>query len=555
MGNALARELSKANAEALMYRSKYENEGIVRAEELEAASLKLSARLEEAEQQIENLKYKNVSLEKVKARISSELEMMHKDTEKGQALAMAAEKKQKNFEKIIGEWKLKVDELAHELDLSQKDSRDMSQELFKVKAKYDEGLEQLDVIRRENKTLSEECKDYMDQISEEGRRMNDLAKDVRKFENEKDELQAGLEEAEIALEAAESKVLKGQLELSEIKHDIDRKVQEKEAEFETVRKTQVVALENLQHDLESEARAKAEVARSKTKIEAEINDLEIQLDQANKANSDLSMSIKKQHLEMKDLGDRYAEEERLAKEYREQYDIAERRANALHGEVEESRTLLEQSDRGRRQAEADLSDLQDQFQTLYNTNNALATTKRKLESDYQTMNADLNDMVNDAKMSEEKAKKAMVDAARLADELRAEQDNSQNLSKQKNILQSQTKDLQMKLEEAETVALKEGKKAVAKLEARVHELEAQFNEESNKHGEATKTLRKCERRIKELTFQSEEDKRNHEKMQDIVDKLQQKVKTYKRQIEEAEEIAAVNLAKYRKSQGDLEVLP
>merc|ERR1711874_746219 len=179
--NALARELSKANAEALMYRSKYENEGIVRAEELEAASLKLSARLEEAEQQIENLKYKNVQLEKVKARISSELEMMHQDTEKGQALAMAAEKKQKNFDKIIGEWKLKVDELAHELDLSQKDSRDMSQELFKVKAKYDEGLEQLDVIRRENKTLAEECKDYMDQISEEGRRMNDLAKDVRKF--------------------------------------------------------------------------------------------------------------------------------------------------------------------------------------------------------------------------------------------------------------------------------------------------------------------------------------------------------------------------------------
>ena len=35
-------------------------------------------------------------------------------------------------------------------------------------------------------------------------------------------------------------------------------------------------------------------------------------------------------------------------------------------------------------------------------------------------------------------------------------------------------------------------------------------------------------------------------MQDLVDKLQQKIKTYKRQVEEAEEIAAVNLAKYRK---------
>merc|ERR1712136_641792 len=52
--------------------------------------------------------------------------------------------------------------------------------------------------------------------------------------------------------------------------------------------------------------------------------------------------------------------------------------------------------------------------------------------------------------------------------------------------------------------------------------------------------------------QSEEDRKNHERMQDLVDKLQQKIKTYKRQIEEAEEIAALNLAKFRKAQQELE---
>ena len=35
-------------------------------------------------------------------------------------------------------------------------------------------------------------------------------------------------------------------------------------------------------------------------------------------------------------------------------------------------------------------------------------------------------------------------------------------------------------------------------------------------------------------------------MQEVVDKLQNKVKSYKKQIEEAEEIAALNLAKFRK---------
>ena len=35
-------------------------------------------------------------------------------------------------------------------------------------------------------------------------------------------------------------------------------------------------------------------------------------------------------------------------------------------------------------------------------------------------------------------------------------------------------------------------------------------------------------------------------------KLQGKIKTYKKQIEEAEEIAALNLAKFRKAQQELE---
>merc|ERR1711874_926377 len=152
----------------------------------------------------------------------------------------------------------------------------------------------------------------------------------------------------------------------------------------------------------------------------------------------------------------------------------------------------------------------------------------------------------------EKAKKAMIDAARLADELRAEQEHAQKMEKSRKGLEVTIKEMTVRLEEIETVALKNGKRAIAKLEGRIRELEGLFDDESRKHGDAQKNLRKCERRIKELTFQSEEDKKNHERMQDLVDKLQQKIKTYKRQIEEAEEIAALNLAKFRKSQQELE---
>ena len=161
-------------------------------------------------------------------------------------------------------------------------------------------------------------------------------------------------------------------------------------------------------------------------------------------------------------------------------------------------------------------------------------------------------MLNEAKNSEEKAKKAMVDAARLADELRAEQEHAQNQEKMRKALEASVKELQIRLEEVETNAIKNMKKAVSKLEARCRDLEINLDDESRRHSDAQKNLRKCERRIKELTFQADEDKKNHERMQDLVDALQQKVKTYKRQIEEAEEIAALNLAKFRKAQQELE---
>ncbi|XP_039292518.1 myosin heavy chain, muscle-like [Nilaparvata lugens] len=111
---------------------------------------------------------------------------------------------------------------------------------------------------------------------------------------------------------------------------------------------------------------------------------------------------------------------------------------------------------------------------------------------------------------------------------------------------------QVRLDEAENNALKGGKKAIAKLEQRVRELENELDGEQRRHADAQKNLRKSERRIKELSFQADEDRKNHERMQDLVDKLQQKIKTYKRQIEEAEEIAALNLAKFRKAQQELE---
>merc|ERR1712060_243029 len=89
--------------------------------------------------------------------------------------------------------------------------------------------------------------------------------------------------------------------------------------------------------------------------------------------------------------------------------------------------------------------------------------------------------------------------------------------------------------------------AMAKLENKVRELEAELAATQARSGESAKAYQRAERKCKELAFSSGQDK-----MTDLAAKLQSKIKTYKQQIEEAEEIAALNLAKFRKAQQELE---
>merc|ERR1712149_47997 len=185
-------------------------------------------------------------------------------------------------------------------------------------------------------------------------------------------------------------------------------------------------------------------------------------------------------------------------------------------------------------------------------NSKASSDKRRLEGAIHTMHAEIDDMLSQAKSSEEKAKKAMVDAARLADELRAEQEHSSSQEKAKRSLESQIAELEQRLAEANEIAAKGGRNAMAKLESRIRELEIELGSVQGKTSETFKAFQKAERRIKELQFQQDEDHKNQDRMSELAGKLQAKIKTYKKQIEEAEEIAALNLAKYRKAQQDLE---
>merc|ERR1719200_67653 len=123
-------------------------------------------------------------VEKAKGKIASEIAEMTSSLDQAQVLNAAMDRKAKQFDKVIGEWKGKVDRLSFDLDVSQKETRNASSELFKVKSAYEETMLQLEEVRRENKTLSNEIKDIMDQISEGGRSIHEIDKIRKRLEAE-----------------------------------------------------------------------------------------------------------------------------------------------------------------------------------------------------------------------------------------------------------------------------------------------------------------------------------------------------------------------------------
>merc|ERR1712133_245237 len=171
------------------------------------------------------------------------------------------------------------------------------------------------------------------------------------------------------------------------------------------------------------------------------------------------------------------------------------------GEMEEARSLLDSAERGKRQTEAELAEARMAVNDMTAINSKASAEKRHIEGLVHTMHAEIDDMLQQAKNSEEKAKKAMVDAARLADELRAEQDHVNTQSKAKRSLETQLLELENRLAEANENAIRGGRAAMAKLENRIRELEMELGLVQARTSENGKGFQKSERRVKELAFQ------------------------------------------------------
>ncbi|KAF1374269.1 hypothetical protein PFLUV_G00248190 [Perca fluviatilis] len=325
-------------------------------------------------------------------------------------------------------------------------------------------------------------------------------------------IQAALGGDEVALEHKESKSLRIQLELAQVKGEVDRRLAEKDEEVEQMKPNHQRIVETMQSALDDETRSRSDAMRIRKNMETDLNEMEVQLSHVNQQAAEAQKQLRNMQAHLKKQTLQLDEVLWSQEDLKEQAAVVERRSSLMQAE-----------------------------------NTSLLNSKTKLDADVSQLQVQVEDAIQEARSAEEKAKKAITDAAVMAEELKKEQDSSSHLERMKKKLEVSVKELQHRLDEAENLALKGGKKQLYKLEAR-----AQVESEQRRAVDSIKGIRKYERRVKELTYQTEEDKKTVLRLQDLVDKLQVKVKLYKRQNEEAEEKTNAHLAKLRKVQHELE---
>lgn len=155
----LERQLVKVNAEANQWHARFDAEAAARTEEIEELRRKYTIRIQEQEEHIETLIVKVNNLEKLKIRLSSEVEVLIIDLEKANGQARDLQKRVEVLERTSIELRSRLEETVTLYEVSQRDLKNKQVELVRITNELDGTKGQRDQLARENKKLAGKCMD------------------------------------------------------------------------------------------------------------------------------------------------------------------------------------------------------------------------------------------------------------------------------------------------------------------------------------------------------------------------------------------------------------
>merc|ERR1712213_171018 len=549
----LERTVVKMKEEWGDWKKKYDMECKLHIDDVEALKKKFMQQVNQLTDQYESTMTKLKAAEAQKQKLSSEIQVIVKEFESSQVVIKDLNMRIANGDKKIDELAAKLREMTNLYERADKENKARAQEVVRLGNEMDRCKMSNDTLSRDKSKLEDELRSMKAELDALKNRFHEVDVENRKLAHDREELARAYKDSDSAKLKAESRVRGLEDELKKLRADADHRLNAKDNDAMAMKKKLTMEIESLTVRLqETESRLRNEVEKMKKKMSVTIAELEMSLDASNKANVQLQNSSKAQATKIMELTQIIDKTTLKYNEVMGQLDGANKRLVATDGEFANTKRSLTQLLNEKKMFESKLTELSTKITEITNINVNLTSVKTKLEKDLSLVQHNYEDMARELKLADDRANKAANDAQHFEGLLREESAKVQKLDNVKKALETEVKNMTVRIEEIETTAISSSKRTIQKMEMRIVELEEFLSKEKAMHVETTTALHKKERSVKELLLQSEEDRKNILILQESLERLNEKIKMYKRQLEEQEAISNSNIMRVKKFQRELE---
>uniref|UniRef100_A0A8B9LAH1 Myosin, heavy chain 11b, smooth muscle n=1 Tax=Astyanax mexicanus TaxID=7994 RepID=A0A8B9LAH1_ASTMX len=518
---------------------------------LEESKKRVQRELEAVNSEFEEKASAYDKLEKSKNRLQQELEDVLMDLDNQRQLVSNLEKKQRKFDQLLAEEKAISIKYAEERDRAEAEVREKESRGLALARALEEMQLSREELEKVNKALRTEMEDLISSKDDVGKNVHELEKAKRLLEAHVQEMRTQMEELEDELQSAEDAKLRLEVNTQALKAQFDRELQGRDEQGEEKRRQVLKQLRDMEAELEDERKQRNSLAASKKKLEGDVKDMEDQIDALSRSRDEAFKQLRKTQAQMKDSQRELEDARNAHKEALSSSREADRRAKTMEADIIHLQEELAAAERARKQAETERDELAEELSN--NSGKSLSSEeKRRLEARITHLEEELEEEQGNIESLNERLRRSIQQVDQLNGELLAERAAAQRSESTRQQLERQNKELKTKLQEAEGQAKSKLKTSITSLEAKLHQLEEQLEQESRERQAAVKNLRQKDKKLKDLTIQMEDERKQAEQFKDQAEKANARMKQLKRQAEESEEESQRAAAARRKLQRELD---
>ncbi|XP_048256831.1 myosin heavy chain, striated muscle-like [Haliotis rufescens] len=460
-----------------------------------------------------------------------------------------------------------VEKVKRKLEQDLKASRDNCEDLCHIKTDLEETLKkkEKDIAgltseledseahgiqqQKKNKDLQNNLDECEERLESEKQTRSKVEKQRTQFATEIDSMSQHIEECNGTISSQTDVIKKRDTEIQKLKHDMEEASSQHESQVANLRKKQKDAMTEMNDQMEQLQKIKQRLEKEKNQLTADVDELQNEVEHAKKNKGCSGVMSKQMQTQMTDLNTQVEESVQQISEM----------------QIEKNRLMTESADLTRQLEEAehrigklskDKSSLSVQMEDIRRTSDDEQRARQRLQTEMRNMNTDMVSLREQLTEEQESRAALQRQLSKSNQEMlmwRSKYETEGTVRVDE--LEESRRRIQTKLTEAEhslsTAYAKASSLEISKAKM-VRDLEEELEKERMRHGESVKNCRHYERYTKDIAYKVDEDKNTINKLQDIIDKQSGQMKMYKSQVADAEEMATMNMNKYRKVKQELE---